>query len=130
MFSITARRTFSALASSAALAVAVAPAASAAPVQKGPAAPPKAHDVFGGSVSKAQKSKMRRAATSPAGVRKAGLQGKDTISVYCGAVQRAYWGYWIKCHVVYVGGAYGYTDWYEYDYWNGSSWSYWFDALS
>lgn len=127
-FRFTPRRTATALATVAALAVAASPAA--AKTHTGPTAPPAAHNVFKGPLTKAQKNRMRSAQDNPAGARKLKIQGKDTVSIYCGSVQRAYWGYWIKCHIVVVGGAYGYTDWYEYDYWNGSSWSYWFDALS
>jgi hypothetical protein len=124
----TARRTITALASVAALAVAASPAS--AKSHHGPVAPPKAHNVFHGSLTKGEKAQMATQHGNPAGVRKAGLQGKDSVTVFCGSVMRANWGYWIKCHVVYIGGPYGYEDWYEYDYWNGSSWSFWFDALS
>jgi hypothetical protein len=127
-FRVTPRRTVTALATVAALAVAASPAS--AKTHTGPTAPPAAHNVFKGPLTKAQKNLMRKADNNPAGAHKLQVQGKDTVSIFCGSVQRAYWGYWIKCHVVVVGGAYGYTDWYEYDYWNGYSWSYWFDALA
>lgn len=126
---LTTRRTVTALATVAALAVAASP-ASAKTHAAGPAAPPAASNVFHGKLTQAQKTRMRKADNNPAGARKAAIQGKDSVSVFCGNVQAAYWGYWIKCHIVVVGGPYGYEDWYEYDYWNGYQWMLWFNALS
>jgi hypothetical protein len=123
------RRILTALATTAALAAAAAPAASAATPTKAPSA----SDVFTGKLTKTQKAKAaaKAARTSPGARKAAKIHGKDGVYVTCGNVMLGTWGgYWIRCHIVVIGGAYGYEDWFEYDYWNGSSWSFWFNAYS
>jgi hypothetical protein len=124
-FRITPRRTITALATVAALAVAASPASAKTPT--GPAAPPAAHNLFKGPLTKAQKNRMRKADNNPAGASKSKLQGKDIAAYSCSGAQPAYWGYWRVCHVVYVTG-YGYADWYEYDYLTNYGWAYWFHS--
>ena len=79
------------------------------------------------ALSKAEQKRLRSAVKSLESNKRAGL---DSVSVFCDPYQRASWGYWIRCHVVYVGGPTGYSDWYEYDYWTGRQWAYWFNANS
>jgi hypothetical protein len=126
---LTTRRTVTALATVAALAVAAAPASAGTRAAEA-AGPPAAH-AFKGKLTKAQQARMRKAAKTPAGSPKLAIQGKDSVSVFCGRPYIGNWGgYTLRCHIVVVGGPYGYTDWYEYDYWNGYQWNFWFNALS
>jgi len=127
---LTTRRTVTALATVAALAVAASPASAGTRATEKHAAPPAA-DAFHGKLTKTQKARMRKAGKTPAGSSKLAVQGKDSVSYFCGGAYLANWGGYSRvCHIVAVGGPYGYTDWYEYDYWNGYRWVFWFNALS
>jgi len=97
-------------------------------------APPKAAAVKG-PLSKADKqrleararlvrSQIQRAAIADRGA----VAAKSTVTVTCDPYQQAYWGYWMRCHVVQIGGIDGYSDYFEYSYWNGRYWALWYVA--
>lgn len=99
------------------------PANASSPKAKAPHAAKHLH----GKISSGELRRMRSAANALQAQRSA-LSGEY---VTCDPYQRAYWGYWIRCHVVTGNSGYSYFDgYYEYDYWTGSQWAYWFISNS
>ena len=121
---LTTRRLFTAFALLVAFAVSATTSSQASAATPNAKAPHGAKQ-FKHALSKAEQHALRSAAKKLQSNKRDGL---GTISVFCNPYQHAAWGYWIRCHVIYIGGLSGYTDWYEYDYWTGSQWAFWFDA--